>query len=72
MPEALAKGVVDGVVMTYEIVPALKLDTNRQLTGTVRDGGSFIERVTNISCWNTLMDESAYMNKRWNDFKLLQ
>jgi len=38
--------------------------------GTVRDGGSFIERVTNISCWNTLMDEAAYMNKRWNEFKV--
>ena len=38
--------------------------------GTVRDGGSFLERVKNISCWNTLMDESAYMNKRWNDFKV--
>ena len=38
--------------------------------GTVRDGGSFVDRVTNISCWNTLMDESAYMNKRWNDFKV--
>ncbi len=37
--------------------------------GAKRDGGSFIERVTNISCWNTLMDESVYMNKRWNDFK---
>jgi putative spermidine/putrescine transport system substrate-binding protein len=21
--------------------------------GTVRDGGSFVKRVTNISCWNT-------------------
>tara|TARA_Y100000815_G_scaffold14654_1_gene12874 strand:- start:172895 stop:174202 length:1308 start_codon:yes stop_codon:yes gene_type:complete len=38
--------------------------------GTKRDGGSFVERVTNISCWNTLMDEAAYMNKRWNDFKV--
>lgn len=38
--------------------------------GTERDGGSFVERVTNISCWNTLMDEAAYMNKRWNDFKV--
>ena len=28
--------------------------------GTVRDGGSFVQRVTNISCWNTLMDEAAY------------
>jgi len=37
--------------------------------GAKRDGGSFIERVTNISCWNTLMDQAQYMNKRWNDFK---
>ncbi len=37
--------------------------------GARRDGGSILERVTNISCWNTLMDESVYMNKRWNDFK---
>jgi putative spermidine/putrescine transport system substrate-binding protein len=29
-----------------------------------------VQRVTNISCWNTLMDEAAYMNKRWNDFKV--
>jgi len=41
-----------------------------EVAGTVRDGGSFVDRVTNISCWNTLMDESAYMNKRWNDFKV--
>lgn len=41
-----------------------------EAAGTVRDGGSFVERVTNISCWNTLMDEAAYMNKRWNDFKI--
>ena len=38
--------------------------------GTKRDGGSFLDRVKNISCWNTLMDEAAYMNKRWNDFKV--
>jgi len=37
--------------------------------GAKRDGGSFIDRVSNISCWNTLMDEAQYMNKRWNDFK---
>jgi putative spermidine/putrescine transport system substrate-binding protein len=41
-----------------------------EVAGTVRDGGSFTDRVTNISCWNTLMDEAAYMNKRWNDFKV--
>lgn len=39
-------------------------------SGTKRDGGSFLDRVKNISCWNTLMDEAAYMNKRWNDFKV--
>ena len=38
--------------------------------GAKRDGGSFIDRVTNISCWNTLMDEAQYMNKRWDDFKV--
>ena len=38
--------------------------------GAMRDGGSFVKRVTNISCCNTLMDEAAYMNKRWNDFKV--
>jgi putative spermidine/putrescine transport system substrate-binding protein len=38
--------------------------------GVKRDGGSFLDRVTNISCWNTLMDQAAYMNKRWNEFKV--
>lgn len=37
--------------------------------GAVRDGGSFIERFTNISCWNTVMDQNQYMVQRWNDFK---
>ena len=36
--------------------------------GAVRDGGSFIERMTNISCWNTVMDENQYMIQRWNEF----
>jgi putative spermidine/putrescine transport system substrate-binding protein len=38
-------------------------------TGSVRDGGSFIERFTNISCWNTVMDENQHMIQRWNEFK---
>jgi DNA repair protein RadC len=46
-----------------------KAETAATKAGAKRDGGSFIERVTNISCWNTLMDEAQYMNKRWNDFK---
>lgn len=40
-----------------------------EAAGALRDGGSFIERVNNISCWNTLMDEARYMNRRWNEFK---
>ena len=45
-------------------------DRSGTVSGTVRDGGSFLDRVKNISCWNTLMDEAAFMNKRWNDFKV--
>lgn len=37
--------------------------------GAVRDGGSFIERFTNIACWNTVMDQNQYMIQRWNEFK---
>ena len=37
--------------------------------GAERDGGSFIERFTNIACWNTVMDENQYMIQRWNEFK---
>lgn len=37
--------------------------------GAVRDGGSFIERFSNISCWNTVMDQNQYMIQRWNEFK---
>jgi putative spermidine/putrescine transport system substrate-binding protein len=37
--------------------------------GAIRDGGSFIERFTNIACWNTVMDQNQYMIQRWNEFK---
>lgn len=36
--------------------------------GTVRDGGSFEERMSRIACWNSQMDESRYLQKRWQDF----
>lgn len=36
--------------------------------GLVRDGGSFEDRIGNIACWNTIMDEERYMVKRWNEF----
>ena len=36
--------------------------------GAVRDGGSFQDRMGNVACWNTVMDEERYMVQRWNDF----
>lgn len=36
--------------------------------GAVRDGGSFQDRIGNISVWNTVMDEERYMVQRWNEF----
>ncbi len=36
--------------------------------GTSRDGGSFEERMSRIACWNSQMDESRYLQKRWQDF----
>lgn len=36
--------------------------------GAVRDGGSFEDRMGNVACWNTVMDEERYMVQRWNEF----
>ena len=36
--------------------------------GTARDGGSFMERMTHIACWNAVMDENRYMVRKWNEF----
>ena len=36
--------------------------------GTVRDGGAFWERMGNVACWNTVMDENRYMVQKWNEF----
>jgi putative spermidine/putrescine transport system substrate-binding protein len=36
--------------------------------GSVRDGGSFAQRMGAIACWNTVMDEDRYLVRRWNDF----
>lgn len=36
--------------------------------GARRDGGSFQDRIGNISVWNTVMDEERYMVQRWNEF----
>ncbi|MDJ0949135.1 MAG: extracellular solute-binding protein [Alphaproteobacteria bacterium] len=36
--------------------------------GTVRDGGSFNERMGAVACWNAVMDENRYMVRKWNEF----
>ena len=36
--------------------------------GSVRDGGSHQNRMSNIEMWNTLMDEQNYLVRRWNEF----
>jgi putative spermidine/putrescine transport system substrate-binding protein len=36
--------------------------------GTVRDGGSYDERMGNVACWNAVMDENDYMVRKWNEF----
>jgi len=36
--------------------------------GAVRDGGSFADRMGKVACWNSVMDENAYMVSRWTEF----
>lgn len=36
--------------------------------GTVRDGGTYEERMGSIACWNAVMDENEYMVQKWNEF----
>jgi putative spermidine/putrescine transport system substrate-binding protein len=36
--------------------------------GAVRDGGAFWDRMGQVACWNTLMDENRYMVNKWNEF----
>ena len=37
-------------------------------TGSVRDGGSYEQRMGGIACWNAVMDENEYMVRKWNEF----
>lgn len=36
--------------------------------GSLRDGGSFGQRIGHYSSWNSYFTQSAYQIKRWNDF----
>lgn len=36
--------------------------------GDLRDGGSFLDRMGAVACWNSVMDENQYMVRKWNEF----
>ncbi|MGI4796433.1 MAG: ABC transporter substrate-binding protein [Janthinobacterium lividum] len=36
--------------------------------GDLRDGGSFMDRMSHVACWNSVMDEDRYMIQKWNEF----
>ncbi|MBP0019551.1 MAG: extracellular solute-binding protein [Cyanobacteria bacterium SBLK] len=36
--------------------------------GAVRDGGNFNDRLGNVVCWNSVMDEQTYLVQKWNEF----
>ncbi len=36
--------------------------------GSVRDGGSYEQRMGGIAFWNAVMDENEYMVRKWNEF----
>jgi putative spermidine/putrescine transport system substrate-binding protein len=36
--------------------------------GTVRDGGSYEQRMGRVACWNAVMDENTYLIRKWNEF----
>ncbi len=42
--------------------------TVMEKAGSVRDGGSFEERMGGVACWNAVMDENRYMVRKWNEF----
>ena len=42
--------------------------TIMEKAGTVRDGGSFEDRMGAVACWNAVMDENRYMVRKWNEF----
>ena len=35
--------------------------------GDIRDGGSYLDRMGKVACWNAVMDENEYMVRKWNE-----
>jgi putative spermidine/putrescine transport system substrate-binding protein len=42
--------------------------TIMEKAGTIRDGGSFEQRMGAVACWNAVMDENDYLVRKWNEF----
>lgn len=42
--------------------------TIMEKAGSIRDGGSFNDRMGSVACWNAVMDENRYMVRKWNEF----
>ena len=36
--------------------------------GETRDGGSYLERMSRVRVWNTIMDDHNYLARRWSEF----
>ncbi len=36
--------------------------------GEVRDGGSYVERMSRVRVWNTIMEDHNYLARRWSEF----
>ena len=57
---------MDGAAATAEITsPDGKVIAK---AGDKRDGGSFMDRMSHVACWNSVMDEDRYMVQKWNEF----
>lgn len=56
----------EGKAATADIVSP----TGQKLAGAgdTRDGGSYMERMGKVACWNSVMDENQYMVRKWNEF----
>jgi putative spermidine/putrescine transport system substrate-binding protein len=37
--------------------------------GSVRDGGSYVERMSRVACWNSVMDQSRHLIRQWKRFQ---
>jgi putative spermidine/putrescine transport system substrate-binding protein len=36
--------------------------------GEIRDGGAYLDRMSRVRVWNTIMDDHNYLARRWNEF----